>query len=305
MSNKRAAAIAGTMAMAAGFAYWRLRHIHPYAPILERVELPLPPGAEALDGMRIAFVADTHCGPFTRANDIERGVALFEGESIDLVLLGGDYVSESSIYAGPMADALQPLVARAKLGAIGVLGNHDLPLGADRVRTELERVGVTILRNESQLVQFDSARLAIAGIDDSIVGDADPQSTFAGIPQDVPVLALWHEADFAEEAARLGAFAQLSGHTHGGQVRLPLLGSIWLPPDGRKRDIGLYDVEGMPVYISRGLGVYRPPVRLGAPPEVTLVTLRAGISTAIIAGADARSGSARMPSTLSGRSLVR
>ncbi len=97
------------------------------------------------------------------------------------------------------------------------------------------------------------------------------------------MIALWHEADFAEDAAQLGAFAQLSGHTHGGQVRLPVVGSIWLPPDGRRRDIGLYNVQGMPVYISRGLGVYRPPVRLLAPPEVTLVTLRSRIRPAVIA----------------------
>ncbi len=264
-------------------AYWRLRHVNPYNPVLERVELPVPANAEALDGMRIAFVTDTHVGPFTSATDIARGLRLFDHEQIDLVLLGGDYVSESNMYAASMADALAPLVARARLGAVAVMGNHDLPLGADRVRVELERVGVTVLRNDAYLVEYHGSRMAIAGIDDTVVGNPDPIGAFAEIPRDVPVLALWHEADFAEETARLGAFAQLSGHTHGGQVRLPLIGSIWLPPDGRRRDIGLYDVEGIPVYISRGLGVYRPPVRLLAPPEVTLVTLRSGIRSAAIA----------------------
>jgi predicted MPP superfamily phosphohydrolase len=233
--------------------------------------------------MRIAFVTDTHAGPFTTAEDIARGVSLFDNERIDLVLLGGDYVSESNIYAASMADALKPLAARAALGAVAVLGNHDLPLGVDRVRAELERIGVTVLRNESHILEWKGSHLAIAGIDDTVVGNANPMRAFAEIPEYVPALALWHEADFAEEAARLGAFAQLSGHTHGGQVRLPLIGSIWLPPDGRKRDLGLYDVEGMPVYISRGLGVYRPPVRFMAPPEVTLVTLRSGITAAAIA----------------------
>ena len=271
------------MVAAGAAAYWRLRHVHPYEPVLERVELPLPPGAESLDGMRIAFVTDTHAGPFTTAEDIARGVALFDNERIDLVLLGGDYVSESNIYAASMADALGPLVARAPLGAIAVLGNHDLPLGVDRVRAELERIDVTVLRNESHIVERNGARLAIAGIDDTVVGNANPVRAFADIPENVPALALWHEADFAEETARLGAFAQLSGHTHGGQVRLPLIGSIWLPPDGRRRDMGRYDVEGMPVYISRGLGVYRPPVRFMAPPEVSLVTLRREIPAVPIA----------------------
>ena len=277
------AALVGVLGVSGAIAYWRLRHVHPYEPVLERVELPLPLGAEALDGLRIAFVTDTHVGPFTSAEDISRGLWLFDKEPIDLVLLGGDYVSESNIYAASMADALAPMVARASLGAVAVMGNHDLPLGVDRVRAELERIGVTVLRNESLGIEWNGSPLAIAGIDDTVVGNPDSTRAFADIPEGIPVLALWHEADFAEETARLGAFAQLSGHTHGGQVRLPVIGSIWLPPDGRRRDIGLYDVDGMPVYISRGLGVYRPPVRFLAPPEVTLVILRTGIPNAIIA----------------------
>lgn len=271
------------LAIAGALGYWRVRHVHPYDPVLERLEFPLPSGAEALDGLTIAFITDTHAGPFTNGEDIARGVSLFERERVDLVLLGGDYVSESNMYAPQMADALAPLVARAPLGAIAVLGNHDLPLGVDRVRAELERIGVVVLRNESRIVERNGAALAVAGIDDTVVGNANPLRAFAEIPESIPTLALWHEADFAEEAARLGAFAQLSGHTHGGQVRLPVIGSIWLPPDGKKRDIGLYDVEGMLVYISRGLGVYRPPVRFMAPPEVTLVTLRSGVAAAAIA----------------------
>jgi predicted MPP superfamily phosphohydrolase len=275
MSRNRIAALAALFITGCAAAYWRLRHVHPHDPVLERIECRLPAANDGLDGLRIAFVTDTHAGPFTSAADIARGIARFDDEPFDLVLLGGDYVSESNIYAAPMADALAPLVARARLGAFAVMGNHDLPLGPDRVRAELERIGVVVLRNESRIVELNGSRLAIAGIDDTLVGNADPARAFSCVPPEVPVLALWHEADFAEEAARLGAFAQLSGHTHGGQVRIPLIGSIWLPPDGRKRDMGFFDVEGMTVYISRGLGVYRPPVRFMAPPEVTLVTLRA------------------------------
>lgn len=255
--------------------YYRLRHVNPYRPRLERIEFPLPPGAERLDGLRIGFVTDTHVGPFTTVADIRRGLALFDAEPLDLLLLGGDYVSESNLYAPGMADAIGALAARTKLGAIAVLGNHDLPLGANRVRAELERVDVRVLRNEHVTIEWHGARLAIVGIDDTIVGHADPNRAFSGVPVGVPSLALWHEADFAVEAASRGAFAQLSGHTHGGQVRLPVIGSIWLPPDGKQRDLGFFDVDGMPVYVSRGLGVYRPPVRFRCPPEVTLLMLRA------------------------------
>lgn len=273
--NHRAAVLALTVSLLGTVAYWRVRHVNPYRPVLEKIDLSLPVGAEALDGLRIGFVTDTHIGPFTTAQDLARGLALFDETPPDLLLLGGDYVSESNLYARSMADAFAPIVGRTPLGAIAVMGNHDLPLGEDRVRIELERVGITVLRNEHLIVEWHGVPLAIAGIDDTLVGHADPDRAFAGIPADVPILALWHEADFAEEAARHGAFAQLSGHTHGGQVRFPGIGAIWLPPDGTRRDLGFFDVDGMPTYISRGLGVYRPPVRLRCPPEITLITLRA------------------------------
>lgn len=281
MKLHRRSLVAIVMGLVA-LVYWRLRHFNPYRPMLERIELPLPPGNEPLDGMRIAFVTDTHVGPFISTRDLRRGLALLDREPVELVLLGGDYVSESNLYAAGMASALTALVVRAPLGAFAVMGNHDLPLGVDRVRTELERVGVRVLRNESVILARGGRHLAIAGIDDTIVGRANAALAFAGIPAGAPVLALWHEADFAEEAARLGAFAQLSGHTHGGQVRLPWVGSIWLPPDGQRRDMGFFDVDGMPVYLSRGLGVYRPPVRWRCPPEVTLITLKSAPVASVI-----------------------
>jgi len=272
--GRRSTAATVATAIAGSIAYWYVRHVAPYRPVLESIELSLPVGAEALDGARIGFVTDTHIGPFTAPEDLARGLSLFDANPPDLLLLGGDYVSESNLYARSMADALAARSFPAPLGLIGVMGNHDLPLGVDRVRAELERIGVRVLRNDHAIVDWKGARLAIAGIDDTVVGHADPDRAFSGIPAGIPILSLWHEADFAEEAARRGAFAQLSGHTHGGQVRLPGIGSIWLPPDGQRRDLGLFEVEGMPTYLSRGLGVYRPPVRFHCSPEVTLVTLR-------------------------------
>lgn len=270
----RAFAVGATVGAGLGAAYWRLRHVAPFRPTLERLTVPLPAGAAGLDGLRIGFVTDTHIGPFTTPADLQRGLRLLDHEAVDLVLLGGDYVSESAVYAPIMAQMLGDYVDRVPLGGIGVLGNHDLGLGPTVVRSELERAGIRVLRNASEIVRWNGADLAIVGIDDTIIGRPDLDRAFAGLPVDLPKLALWHEADFAEDAARYGAFVQLSGHTHGGQVRLPGFGAIWLPPDGKRRDLGWFDVESMPVYVSRGLGVYRPPVRFRCPPEVTSITLR-------------------------------
>ena len=108
------------------------------------------------------------------------------------------------------------------------------------------------------------------------MGRPDPEATFGPIPADAAVLALWHEPDFAARTSALGAFIQLSGHSHGGQIRLPGIGPLILPSGGQRFVLGLNQVSGMPVYTTRGVGLYLPPVRLNCPPEVTLVTLVAG-----------------------------
>jgi uncharacterized protein len=207
--------------------------------------------------------------------DVSRAVALISSVSPQLVLLGGDYVSASSRFAAPAAKLFKPLVESAPLGVVAVLGNHDAgEIGRDTVVTSaLEEVGITVLRNRSHVVNTGRAQLWVAGTDDAIMGRPDPNRTFAGVPLGAAILSLWHEPDFAIQAARRGAFAQLSGHSHGGQVRLPGIGPLFLPVGGQRYPIGFNYPGGMPLYTTRGAGVFLPPVRVNCPPEVTLVTL--------------------------------
>jgi len=271
------AAVAVTLLATTGSValYRRLRWIEPYTPRLERLSLPLPPGHEGLHGLRIGFVTDTHVGPFFTPVDAARATSLLAAERPDLILLGGDYVSEAPRHAPAAADVLADLAAAAPLGAYAVLGNHDLAMGADRVAAELEQRGIVVLRNRAVPLETGRGPLWIAGIDETLLGAPEPAAAFALVPAGAAVLALWHEPVYAEESAARGAFAQLSGHTHGGQVRLPRLGPLVLPADGRRFAAGLNHAGGMPVYTSRGVGVYRPPVRFNCPPEVTLITLTA------------------------------
>lgn len=260
---------------ATAVAVWS-RYVAPYRPRLEAVELPVPAGHESLAGFRIGFLTDTHAGPFVSPDDLRRAVAILRQEAPDLVLLGGDYISESPRYANDAAAALGELATIAPLGCLAVLGNHDLSTDRDRVTATLEERGIRVLRNRSVRVETGRGPLWIAGIDETILGKADVDATFAGIPDGSAVLALWHEPDYAAQAAAAGAFAQLSGHTHGGQIRLPGIGPLVLPPGGKLYPAGMYVVNGLHLYTSRGMGVYRPPVRLLCPPEVTIVTLTTG-----------------------------
>ncbi len=256
-----------------GVEAYQARYVNPYSPRLERVSLRLPAGHDGLAGLRIGFVTDTHVGPFIMPDDLARATDLVAREQPDLILLGGDYVSESPRYAGGAAEVLWELVRETRLGGYGVIGNHDLSVSRTKIQAAVAGVGIPILRNAAVSVPFGGDVLWIAGIDETLIGNPQPAATFQQIPRGAAALALWHEPQFAERAAAQGAFAQLSGHTHGGQIRLPGIGPVGLPADGKRYVIGLNHAAGMPIYTARGVGVYRPPMRFNCPPEVTIVTL--------------------------------
>lgn len=263
---------AGAAALSGVEAY-QARYVNPYAPSVERVAIPLRPEHAGLAGLRIGFITDTHVGPFISADDLARATNLIAAEEPDLILLGGDYVSESPRYIGPAVELIRQLVSETPLGGFAVLGNHDLNVSASKVTAALEGAGVPVLRNRAASVTFRGETLWIAGIDETLMGRPDPPVAFGQIPADAATIALWHEPQFAEQAASEGAFLQLSGHTHGGQIRLPGVGPVGLPIHGKRYVMGLNHAAGMAIYTGRGVGVYRPPLRFNCPPEVTLVTL--------------------------------
>jgi predicted MPP superfamily phosphohydrolase len=270
----RGAAVAiGAAALAVAEAGRRARHVAPYRPVLERVDIRVPTGVETPPRLRIGFLADTHVGSVIRAADIDRALALLLAAGPDLLLFGGDYVSESPRHISDAAAVLGNVANTTRFGSLAVLGNHDYANGAERMAAALEQRGVRVLRNESVRAGDDTGELWIAGIDDALLGSPDPQRAFASVPASAGAIALWHESGWAEQVVQCGAFLQLSGHSHGGQVQLPVAGPIATPAGGRRFVEGLNFVAGMPVYTTRGVGVYRPPLRFRCPPEVTSVTL--------------------------------
>jgi predicted MPP superfamily phosphohydrolase len=273
--NLRRAALALAVAgLTAGAALtWWMRYRNLYRPVLERITLTVPAAHRGLAGLRIGFVTDTHINPYFRRADLQRGVDLIAAERPDLVLLGGDYISETTRYIDEAAPVLGTLARGAPLGGVAVLGNHDLGGHGSAVVAALEAEGIRVLRNEVASIAWNGDALWVVGIDDTLLGQPEPATAFGRIPDGAAALCLWHEPDAADIATRFGPFAQISGHSHGGQIRLPILGELAVPIGGRRYPIGHYDVDGMQLYVSRGLGTYRPPVRFRCAPEVTLITL--------------------------------
>ena len=262
----------GTLGLPAAVA-WEARHRNPYQPVLERVDIPLPERYAHLAGTKIGFVTDTHVGPFISGDDLARATALMADAQPDVLLLGGDYISESPRFIATAAEVLGTLAKTTPLGGYAVLGNHDWANGDDQVESTFTQAGLTVLRDRSVPIPTERGSLWLVGLDDALLAFPDPDVAFADVPDGAPSVVLWHEPDWATVAARRGALLQLSGHSHGGQVRLPGIGPLSLPVGGRRYVIGLNHAEGMPIYTARGVGVFRPPVRLNCPPEVTLLTL--------------------------------
>lgn len=259
---------AGVAACAGGPAYCFL--VEPAWLALERVVVALRGLLPSLEGFRIALLADLHRGPQVGQEQVARAVDLAQRQGADMVLLAGDFVSQSASYAPSCAEELARLQAPA--GVYACLGNHDYWTDSEAVTRALQRVGVRVLCNEAVPV---AGGLWVAAVDDVWEGHADLPAALEGVAAGATVVLLAHEPDFADEVASHGRVAlQLSGHSHGGQVRLPLLGPPVLPYLARRYPAGLYRVGDMQLYVTRGVGLVAPPVRLNCRPEVTLLTLR-------------------------------
>ena len=243
---------------------------------MERVTIPIDGLPAALEGLRIVQLSDLHLQPYTEIDLIEQAVELANDLQPDLVALTGDYVLSTGEAIVDLAPVLGRL--RGRLGVYGVLGNHDMWQRPDTIVRELENVGVTMLVNQGINLSIergkDRGELYLAGLSDGLTGSPDLEQALAPKPAEAICILLMHVPDVADTYALDGRIAlQLSGHSHGGQVRLPGVGALILPPLGQKYDQGLYRVHDMWLYTNRGIGVTGPPVRFGCRPEVTQITL--------------------------------
>ncbi len=227
----------------------------------------------ALDGFRIAVLSDFHLEPFTQISFLKLAIDAANALKPDLVVLLGDYVDATVESIHELAPALGKLNPRH--GVVGVLGNHDHYKGAPVVTEVLRKQGIEMLVNGGFLLPGGRGGLFLAGTD-SLKGEFELKKALSACPAGVPSILLSHEPDVADEVREDGRVAlQLSGHSHGGQVRCAGVERLMLPPGGRKYPFGSYRLGSLHVHTSRGLGTTGLPVRLGSPPELTHVILEA------------------------------
>lgn len=270
----RWAAAAGAVALAGDSIL-----LEPNRPRIVRQDFFLPRWPERLQGFTVALLSDFHYDPYFSVHPLQAAIPMVNSLRPDLILLGGDFVSvpligddrKAAFAAEPCARLLRQMTAPHGLWA--VLGNHDDATDRKHVTRALQAENIQVLANQSQAIERDGARIWLAGVNDVLSRTADLSKTLRRVPADEAVILLAHEPDFADEAAKFPIDLQLSGHSHGGQVRIPLLPPLYLPAMAKKYVWGTYRVGPLTLYTNAGLGTIGVPMRLNCPPEITLMTL--------------------------------
>ena len=258
--------------------------IEPNHPRIVRKDIALRRWPARMDGFTVAHLSDFHYDPYFSVHPLRSAIGMVNDLHPDLIVLTGDFVSvpffgdpaAGASDAEPCAQLLRQM--HAPYGLVAVMGNHDFFTDPDRVTDSLRATGINVLANQSIAIERDGGRFWLSGVDDVIGNTADLDATLRPVPADEAVVLLAHEPDYADHVARYPVDLQLSGHSHGGQVRLPFIRPLYLPSLARKYIWGLYKIGGLTLYTNPGLGTVDVPVRLNCPPEITLLTLRRAAS---------------------------
>jgi predicted MPP superfamily phosphohydrolase len=237
---------------------------------LEQVTINLKRLPRQLDGFRIVHLSDTHHSPFTGIDHIERAVDFARSLEPDMFCLTGDYVSHERKYIAPVAEVLGTL--RSEFGTFACLGNHDHWTDADLVTDLFRGEGINMLVNEGLRMDAKGASFWLCGVDDHMVGKTDLKAALAGSFPDEMKLLLAHNPVILRRAARRAIDLTLSGHTHGGQIKVRDPEKRILPQ--RRLKAGLHRRYESQIYITRGIGTVVVPMRYQCPPEVSLLELR-------------------------------
>lgn len=269
--------LAGAAAVAAPFA------AAAFGGIVERmnfqvkeVDLPVPDLHPDLDGLRIGQLSDLHVSPWLSVRDLGRAIDMLNELKPHLTVVTGDLITQ---VGDPLDDAIRELTRlRADAGILGCLGNHEIYARCQNYTTaEAARRGIGFLRTEARLFRFGDGRLNVAGVDYQRSRRIRPYLEGAEklVVPGAANLLLSHNPDVFPDAVRKGYGAMLAGHTHGGQVTVEILNqTLNLARFATPYVAGLYRLDGRSCYVTCGIGTITVPVRIGAPPEITLVRLR-------------------------------
>jgi predicted MPP superfamily phosphohydrolase len=271
---KKGAVLAGSLITSGGLLGSYAGFIEPKWYEIKRMTLSFERLPNAFHGLKLIQFSDLHIGHHFNLQDLEHIVNLIHKEKADILCFTGDLfdatISEDPVLTSKLLSSLE-----APLGKWAVLGNHDKWIDTNYTLPILEKGGFRTLVNDYHTITYKSQTIQIAGVEDMLTGIPDIAKTLHGANAQMFTILLSHCPDFADEAAGYAIDLQLSGHTHGGQIRVPGVGAVITPPRGKNYVMGLQEVPDskMLVYTNRGIGTTILPFRLMCRPEITVITL--------------------------------
>ena len=266
--------IVALLLIAGGYAY--ARYIEPSMLTVTNKEIESKYVSDSIDGLKIVQFNDTHVGFEYDLDDMRRVAKKINDQNGDIVVFVGDLFDNYKKSAN-MSEELSEILAgiEARLGKYAVLGNHDYGANSvDAVTKVLEDGGFKVLVNESY--RIPQLGLSVTGIDDALIGYGNTE-VLQNLESSDFNLVLCHEPDVFDDCRSTNLDLMLSGHTHGGQVKIPLMGAVLLPSLGRVYKEGAYDsgnARQSMIYVNRGLGTTKMPMRFMAPPEISVFELK-------------------------------
>ncbi|MED4507233.1 MULTISPECIES: metallophosphoesterase [Bacillus] len=266
-------AAAGLFTAAGGLGYARYLEPHMletnFIPIRHRL---IPKG---FDQFRIVQFSDTHLSEYFTADELSNVVSQVNALSPDLIVFSGDLIDKPHRYREHerAVSALKKL--SAPYGKLAIFGNHDRGgYGTKVYQTLMASAGFRVLRNDLlKLELIDGSVIEIASLDDLMLGRPDYEGILSKLSKKAFSILLVHEPDAALTANQYPVNLQISGHTHGGQIQIPVFGPLITPPYGEIYTEGMYETAGMKIYVNRGIGTTRLPLRFLSKPEITVFQL--------------------------------
>lgn len=268
-----------TIAATGTGGYYYAREIEPKLLDINRHAIAHSHIPKSFDQFKMIQFSDTHLGFQYTLKQLEKLIDRINSLNPDIIFFTGDLMDEPNKYKN--SEQIIPILLKlnAPFGKFAVYGNHDHGgYGTDIYMNIMNKSGFILLQNDSHEIQLlDHSRIHIIGLDDAMLGKPDLTKAMDGIPLDTYKILLAHEPDLAEMGVGQGIHLQLSGHSHGGQVKIPFFGALITPPYSELYYEGFYELgssqEPMTLYVNRGLGTTRLPFRFLSKPELTVFTL--------------------------------
>jgi predicted MPP superfamily phosphohydrolase len=250
--------------------------IEPYNYLVSETDVYIKDLADRFEGFRITQLTDIHHSRILGIEEVRRVVTLAQQTKPDMFVLTGDYSTSYRRYIEPCAEALGPLSAPE--GVWAVLGNHDHYTDPELTTRALERQHIAVLNNKNTILHRGPDTIQLSGIDDWSWAASDWTKAFAGLKKEKPTILLSHQPAVLEFDETQNVSLILSGHTHGGQIKLPWLGPLarFATKDLRYAQ-GLFKYNSVQLYVSSGTGVIGLPLRFGARPEIAVLRLKRSV----------------------------